>query len=191
MPAPKKKHLTLRQRESQQKALLESWNATNPIGTLVSFEELIGEGETHRGRSYSEAQLMCGTAVVWLEGKSGCVCLDHCTAVAAEAVAVPVLKITLEDRGQDFTEWYVRDGIVIDCQPSQGRVWVGTKVTNQATLGPHGVIEVILKISGMPTTLNYAAKTVQTMTPEAATEVEGYGRGWADMMGIPHSDLGL
>ena len=39
-----------------------------------------------------------------------------------------VTKITFEDHGQDFSEWYVRDGIVIDCQPYQGRFWVGTRL---------------------------------------------------------------
>lgn len=36
--------------------------------------------------------------------------------------------ITFEDRGQDFTEWVIHNGIVIDCQPFQARVWVGKEV---------------------------------------------------------------
>ncbi|WP_339521792.1 hypothetical protein [Pseudomonas sp. EA_35y_Pfl2_R111] len=68
----------------QLQAAVDKWNNANPVGTVVSFESIIGEGETHRGASVSEAQVLSGhTAVIWLEGKSGCVCLEHCTPVAA------------------------------------------------------------------------------------------------------------
>ncbi|MEE2025054.1 hypothetical protein [Alkalimonas mucilaginosa] len=33
--------------------------------------------------------------------------------------------IQFVDKGQDFTEWVIRDGIVVDCQPFQFTVWVG------------------------------------------------------------------
>ncbi|MDI5832528.1 hypothetical protein OCF84_21590 (plasmid) [Shewanella xiamenensis] len=36
--------------------------------------------------------------------------------------------ITFEDKGQDFYEWIVRDGIVVDCQPFQSNIWVGMEV---------------------------------------------------------------
>ncbi len=183
MPAPKRPTVVQLQRQC------DKWNRANKVGTLVSYESIIGEGETHRGESASEAQILSGhSAVIWLEGKSGCVMLDHCTAVAAETV--PVIKITFEDRGQDFTEWYVRDGIVIDCQPNQGKVWVGTKVTNSPALVPGSILSVIMK-RGVETTLNYPAAVIEVLSAFDAEQVEGYGRGWADMMGIPHSDLGL
>lgn len=125
-----------------------------------------------------------------------------------------VQKITLEDRGQDFIEWYVRDGIVIDCQPFQGRVWVGTKVLNainprqphkvvHGVLGerhehpPHdsfiksGSLLEIIGRSGTKTLLDYAVVAVETLTPEEAEKVEGYGRKWADMQGIERAGLGL
>ncbi|RUT30909.1 hypothetical protein WG29040_23510 [Pseudomonas sp. PAMC 29040] len=64
------------------------WNAANPEGTTVSFEEIVGEGETFRGKSNSAAQVLSGhTAVIWLEGKSGCVCLEHCTVVTDDSEA--------------------------------------------------------------------------------------------------------
>jgi hypothetical protein len=70
---------------AQLQAQCDAWNAKHPVGTLVSFENIKGEGETHRGKSSSEAQVMSGhSAVIWLENKSGCVHLDHCTAVAEE-----------------------------------------------------------------------------------------------------------
>lgn len=81
MPAPKRPTAAQLQKQCDQ------WNAANEVGTTVSFEELVGRGETFRGKSASEAQVMGGhSAVIWLEGKSGCVDLGHCTAVAAEAV---------------------------------------------------------------------------------------------------------
>lgn len=76
MPAPKRPSF------HQMNAACSDWNAKNPVGTLVSFESIKGQGETHRGKSTTEAQVMGGhSAVIWLEGKSGCVALDHCTAV--------------------------------------------------------------------------------------------------------------
>jgi len=81
MPVPRRNKAQL------QAALIQSecdaWNAKHPEGTTVSFEEVIGDGETFRGTTKSEAQVLSGhTAVIWLNGKSGCVCLEHCTAVA-------------------------------------------------------------------------------------------------------------
>lgn len=184
MPAPKRQTAAQLQREC------DKWNAANTVGTLVSFENVTGDGETHRGKSVSEAQILSGhSAVIWLEGYSGCVLLSHCTAVADPAT--PVIRVTFGDYGQDFTEWYVRDGIVIDCQPHQGRVWVGTKVLNQATLCPKGIVAVISKATGEPTSVNYPVAAVETLAPKAAAEVEAFGRKWAEMMTMHPSDLGL
>lgn len=36
--------------------------------------------------------------------------------------------IIFEDKGQDFTEWVINDGVVVDCQPCQAFVWVGKEV---------------------------------------------------------------
>lgn len=76
MPVPKRKT------PAQLQKACDAWNAKHPVGTLVSYEEIKGEGETHRGASATEAQVMSGhSAVIWLEGKRGCVCLEHCAAV--------------------------------------------------------------------------------------------------------------
>lgn len=75
MPRPKRPNAAQLQRQC------DNWNAKHPVGTLVSYEEIVGEGETHRGASATEAQILGGhSAVIWLEGKSGCVCLEHCKA---------------------------------------------------------------------------------------------------------------
>ena len=82
--AARTKRNTLAQLQKQ----CDEWNAANEVGTTVSYEEIIGEGETHRAPSYSEAQVLSGhSAVIWLEGKRGCVSLDHCTAVEESEVA--------------------------------------------------------------------------------------------------------
>lgn len=80
----KAKRPTLAQLQKQ----CDEWNATHEVGSTVSYEEIKGEGETHRAPSYSEAQVLSGhSAVIWLEGKRGCVHLDHCTAVEDSEVA--------------------------------------------------------------------------------------------------------
>ncbi|MDF2792347.1 MAG: hypothetical protein K0S85_100 [Pseudomonas orientalis] len=64
----------------------DTWNAANPVGTIVAYEEIRGGGETFRGKSASEAQVLGGhSAVIWLEGKSGCVDLGHCIALGEAA----------------------------------------------------------------------------------------------------------
>jgi hypothetical protein len=81
MPAPK------RPTAAQLQKQCDNWNAKNPSGTTVSYESIVGRGESFRGKSNGEAEVMGGhSAVIWLLGKSGCVSLDHCTAVADEAV---------------------------------------------------------------------------------------------------------
>lgn len=73
-----------RKTPAQLQTQCNQWNAANPPGTLVSFEEIRGDGETFRGRTSGEAQVTGGhTAIVFLDGKSGFVALDHCTPVAA------------------------------------------------------------------------------------------------------------
>lgn len=97
-----------------------------------------------------------------------------------------VTKITLEDRGQDFTEWYVRDGIVIDCQPFQGDIWVGSKVKldgDRISVKTRSIIGFM--------SLKYRAVGAVELEAVEAAEVEGYGRKWADMIGITVESLGL
>lgn len=77
--APKRP--TLGQLEKQ----CNAWNAAHKVGVTVAYEEILGEGETFRGKSRSEAQVLGShSAVIWLEGKSSCVSLDHCMVLAGE-----------------------------------------------------------------------------------------------------------
>lgn len=103
-----------------------------------------------------------------------------------------VQKITLADRGQDFTEWFVRDGIVIDCQPHQGKVWVGTRLEYPAgPLKEGSVVHMRAPVSGKLTNLNYPVESVVLLSDEDAAKVEVLGRKWAEMKGMAATDLGL
>jgi hypothetical protein len=103
-----------------------------------------------------------------------------------------VERITLEDQGQDFTEWYVRDGIVIDCQPSQGTYWVGCKlIFPEGKLKAGSTVYLYGPGSGKPMDLKYKAKAVDVLSDAEALVVEGYGRAWAELKNIPASKLGL
>lgn len=72
------------------KAALEGqcrrWNDTYPVGTTVEYHPVIGEPEHRIRTTRTPAQILSGhTAVVWLEGERGCVCLDACVPVKAGA----------------------------------------------------------------------------------------------------------
>lgn len=76
MPAPKRKT------PAQLQAQCDAWNKAHPEGTLIAFENIRGQGATHKGKTTSEAQVMGShSAVIWFDGKSGAVSLDHCMAL--------------------------------------------------------------------------------------------------------------
>lgn len=55
----------------QLKAIVNDWNAKYPVGTEVNLID--GFGQRPRTHTRSEAQILSGhSAVVWLEGVSGC-----------------------------------------------------------------------------------------------------------------------
>ncbi|WP_346536985.1 hypothetical protein [Micromonospora sp. DPT] len=67
---------------------VELFNAIHPVGTTVRYWKGVREGDGKTSTTRTEAQLLSGhTAVVWLEGVSGCIALTHIEPVAAEAVA--------------------------------------------------------------------------------------------------------
>ena len=68
-------------------AEVEAFNARVPLGAEVDYFEYEG-APLVRHKTRTEAQILSGhTAVVWLAGKSGCVCTSHCIPVKAEADA--------------------------------------------------------------------------------------------------------
>jgi hypothetical protein len=58
----------------------ETWNQQVKIGDLVTFRD--DNGEAHVTRTRTEASVLGGhTAVVWIEGKAGCVNLNRVTPI--------------------------------------------------------------------------------------------------------------
>lgn len=59
-------------------AEVRAFNMRFRVGDEVEYFEVIGASKAERYRTRTEAQILSGhTAVVWLEGKSGCVCCSH------------------------------------------------------------------------------------------------------------------
>lgn len=57
------------------------WNARVKVGDEIDYREY-PEAEPQRYTTRTEAQVLSGhTAVVWLNGKAGCVCIEACTAL--------------------------------------------------------------------------------------------------------------
>ncbi|WP_257605410.1 hypothetical protein [Pseudomonas sp. UMAB-40] len=84
---PPRKQMSLKQMEIQAKALCFDSNAKYPAGTVVSYESIIGRGETHRTKTKGAAFVSSCEAVIYVEAVSGYVSVEHCTAVADEVAA--------------------------------------------------------------------------------------------------------
>jgi len=70
-----------------------------------------------------------------------------------------VITVVLEDHGQDFLEWDIKDGVVVDCRPFQGWLWNGTKV-HSTDIQP-GLLLDITTTSGARTRLRYPVERVE------------------------------
>ncbi|PII53771.1 hypothetical protein BMF90_07440 [Serratia sp. OLHL2] len=93
---------------------------------------------------------------------------------------IAVVKVTFKDEGQDFTEWYIRDGVVIDCQPFQGRIWVGSQIHNAPAI--NGVLDLSLRGKEKRLTLKYPIVNMETLSEAESRQVEGYYRSWLDII---------
>jgi hypothetical protein len=63
------------------------WNAQVSVGAEVDYREY-PEADPKRYKTRTEAQVLSGhTAVVWLEGRAGCVCCEACTPVVEGGAA--------------------------------------------------------------------------------------------------------
>lgn len=63
---------------------VDAWNARVKVGDTVEYSEVIGLTEPQTFKTQTPAEVLSGhTAVVWLEGKRGCVCISHCKLVNA------------------------------------------------------------------------------------------------------------
>lgn len=57
------------------------WNASVKVGDSVEYRELEDSAPEVLTTRFEASVLSGHTAVVWLNGKRGCVCLDHCRKV--------------------------------------------------------------------------------------------------------------
>jgi hypothetical protein len=68
-----------RKTQAQLQRDCDIFNKAFPVGSDLLYEDVIGVTGEKPYKTRSEASVLSGhTAVVWLEGKSGCVCIDHC-----------------------------------------------------------------------------------------------------------------
>ncbi len=66
----------------------DNFNARFKVGDTVTYREIQGEGGGEQFKVRAPAQVLGQhTAVVWLEGKAGCVCVAHCEAANAPVYA--------------------------------------------------------------------------------------------------------
>ena len=65
----------MKRKPSQQRAV-DNWNAKHAVGTEVTLTK--DNGDVIRTKTRSEAEVLSGhTAVIWLEGVTGCYLLDR------------------------------------------------------------------------------------------------------------------
>jgi len=70
------------------------------------------------------------------------------------------VTIVLEDHGQDFLEFDIRDGRIVETRPSRGDLWNGLQVLNH-TVAAGDVIW--LRMPWSETTLNYPVAAVRAL----------------------------
>lgn len=101
---------------------------------------------------------------------------------------------TFEDNGQDFLEWIIKDGVVIDCQPFQSWLWVGREVSTengQVILSPqrrmtvasdiHGTSPIKHRVTAIrPTNSEYVRGYMNAVEgkPKDKRGCENYRFGW-------------
>ena len=67
---------------------VELWNLKYPVGTPVHVR--MDSGEKRETKTRSKAEILSGhTAVIWLEGITGCYCLDRVKPLVRRAKAAP------------------------------------------------------------------------------------------------------
>lgn len=75
-------------------AEVDQWNSLFPVGTLVWYRT--DAGRELPGKTRSEAELLGGhTAVIWLEGKSGCVALGR-VVLRTEPTKEPAMRVSVK-----------------------------------------------------------------------------------------------
>lgn len=77
-------------------------------GQIIRYHELRARGPGRLFKTRGPSEIMQGhSAVVWLEGKSGCVQTDHCEVLPDQAAALEEFKRT---RAEEFADLMVDEG---------------------------------------------------------------------------------
>lgn len=63
-----------------QQSEVDDWNESHDIGQTVKYWPRTRRDEPKTGKTKSNAAIMCNTAVVFIEGHSGCIALSHVQA---------------------------------------------------------------------------------------------------------------
>jgi len=72
-----------------------------------------------------------------------------------------MITVHFEDHGQDFLEWDIEAGVVVDCRPFQGWFWNGTKV-HSTDIQPGLLLDIATKSGGgRRTRLRYPVERVE------------------------------
>lgn len=83
-------------------------------------------------------------------------------SVASEEPPKLTKTVRFEDHGQDFLEFDIEDGKVIDCRPFQASIWVGCKVVN-TTVRKGSFLNILTKSERLRITLKYPIEKVKKL----------------------------
>lgn len=70
-------------------------------------------------------------------------------------------KLTFKDQGQDFLEWFVQDGVVIDCRPFLKGVYAGTRIITNMAVGMRPIVR--LKHFKQPRQMLYEIEKIEEL----------------------------
>ncbi len=70
-----------------------------------------------------------------------------------------MIRVFLEDHGQDFLTWDIKDGVVVETHPLQGWLWNGTKIITKE-FGPGAYLHIQLRFSPEEVVLNYPVEKI-------------------------------
>src|SRR4051812_18531426 len=79
-----------------------------------------------------------------------------------QIVAGNLLTVRFEDAGQDFSEWDISNGVIIDSRPFQATIWMGLIVLNE-TLGVGSMVEIAAEST--PLFIRYPLISVKKSKP--------------------------
>ncbi len=81
------------------------------------------------------------------------------------------ITVYLRDLGQDFLEWDIEDGVVVESRPFQGWLWNGTRVHNE-NIRRGDRLDITPK-TGIRMTINYPVERVKRVSEKRQPEKVG------------------